>query len=137
MGWETEDKDEDGTPIVSCGDGFSADWMYNQALEADPIVWCQKLIANCQASSQCRENLQATISDANGAGLFGRDDEGADIELQSLQLLCDIDTQWSSIFLMVERVLDLYPISFLKFLTLIIIFNHLSGHSIIFKQERK
>ena len=88
-------------------------------------------------SGQRHKNLQATITDAKRAGLFGRDDEGADIELQSLQLLCDIDTQWSSIFLMVERVLDLYPISFLKFLTLIIKFNHLSGHSIIFKQERK
>ena len=114
-GWETENKDEDGTPIVSCGDGFSADWMYNQALEADPIVWCWKLIANCWASGQCHENLQATILDASGASLFGRNDEGADIELPSLQLLRDVDTQWSSIFLMVEWVLDLYPVSFSNF----------------------
>ena len=76
--------------------------MYNQAIEADPIVRCQKLIVNCQASGQCRENLQATITDANGAGLFGRDDKGVDIKLPSLQLLRDIDTRWSSIFLMVE-----------------------------------
>lgn len=113
-GWETEDEDEDedGTPIVSWGDGFSADWMYNRALEADPIVRCRKLVANCRASGQRRENLQATILDANGAGLFGRDDKGADIELPSLQLLRDVDTRWSSIFLMVERALDLYPVSF-------------------------
>ena len=116
-GWETEDEedDDDGTSMVSYGDNFSADWMYNQAIEADPIVWCRKLVANCQASGQCHENLQATITDANGAGLFGRDDKGVDIKLPSLQLLCDIDTRWSSIFLMVERVLDLYPVSFSNF----------------------
>lgn len=103
-GWETEDEDDDddGTSMVSYGDDFSADWMYNQAIEADSIVWCRKLIANCQASGQHCENLQATITDANGAGLFSRDDKGVDIELPSLQSLCDIDTQWSSIFLMVE-----------------------------------
>ena len=92
-GWETEDKeeDDDGTSMVSYGDDFSADWMYNQAIEADPIVWCRKLVANCRASGQRRENLQATITDANGAGLFGRDDKG------------------------VDRVLDLYSVSFSDF----------------------
>ena len=116
-GWETEDKDDgdDGTSMVSYGDDFSADWVYNQAIEADPIVQCWKLIANCWASGQHHENLQATITDANEAGLFSRDDKGVDIELPSLQLLCDIDTRWSSIYLMVEQALDLYPVSFSNF----------------------
>lgn len=138
-GWESEDEDDnsDGTRADSLfGDGFSADWLYNRALEADPIVRCRKLVANCRASGQRREDLQATITDANKAGLFGRDDEGTSIELPSLQLLRDVDTRWSSIFLMVERVLDLYPVSFFVSLTLIVTSNCLAGHCTIFEQER-
>ena len=137
-GWETDDEDNDDTRTSadSYGDGFSVDWMYNRALEADPIVRCRKLVASCRASGQRREDLQATITDANKAGLFGRDDEGTSIELPSLQLLRDVDTRWSSIFLMVERVLDLYPVSFFVSLTLIVTSNCLAGHCTIFEQER-
>ena len=110
--------------------------MYNQALDTDPIVQCQKLVANCRASGQHHEDLQATITDANKAGLFGRDDKGVYIELPSLQLLHDVDTQWLSIFLMVEWVLDLYPVSSLRSLTLIIISNCLTGYLTISEQER-
>ena len=32
---------------------FSADWLYNTALEANPISHCQKPVSNCCASGQC------------------------------------------------------------------------------------
>ena len=116
-GWESKD-DEEGSMADGYGEKFSADWLYNTALEADPISCYWKLVSNCCASGQHHEDLQATIADANRAGLFCKDDEGIVIQLPSLQLLCDVDTRWSSIFLMVEWVLDLYPVGFCKFWTL-------------------
>ena len=135
-GWESEDKDDDeGSTADGCGREFSSDWLYNAALEADPIAHCRKLVSNCCASGQRREDLQATITDANKARLFGKDDKGISIQLPSLQLLRDVDTRWSSIYLMLERVLDLYPVRFCKYLTFIIISNCLLGYLFVLEQE--
>lgn len=129
-GWESEDEDDDEESTADGHGGeFSGDWLYNAALEADPIVRCRKLVSNCRASGQRREDLQATITDANKAGLFGRDEEGISIQLPSLQLLRDVDTRWSSIYLMLKRVLDLYQaVRFCKYLNFIIISNRLLGY---------
>ena len=135
-GWESEDEDDDEESTVNGHGGeFSSDWLYNAALEVDPIAHCRKLVSNCGASGQRHEDLQATITDANEAGLFSKDNKGISIQLPSLQLLCDVDTQWSSIYLMLEQVLDLYLVKFCKYLTFIIISNHLLSYLFVFEQE--
>ena len=45
------------------------------------------------------------IAEGNKAGVFGL--EG----LREVVLLKDMDVQWSSTFLMIDRVLELYPVS--------------------------
>ena len=40
-GWESEDEgDDEGSTADGCGGEFSSDWLYNTALEADPIAHC-------------------------------------------------------------------------------------------------
>ena len=39
-GWESDDDKEEGSMADGYGEEFSADWLYNAALEADPISHC-------------------------------------------------------------------------------------------------
>jgi hypothetical protein len=70
----------------------------------DPIKRCRDLVSTCRASGQRRADLRATIIDGNK-----RKDWAEDVP--DLQLLRDVDTRWSSVYLMVKRVLQLYPVS--------------------------
>lgn len=81
-----------------------------KALAEDPVARCRKLVANCRASGQRREDFTATIIDGNTGGVF-RNAGGDIIVLPCLQLLRDVDTRWSSIYLMIQRVLDMKPVS--------------------------
>lgn len=79
------------------------------ALAEDPIARCRKMVASCRASGQRREDFELTIAKGNASLIFC-DTNGKRIQLDQLQLLRDVDTRWSSIFLMIERVLDLKPV---------------------------
>ncbi|EIW65092.1 uncharacterized protein TRAVEDRAFT_33747 [Trametes versicolor FP-101664 SS1] len=68
------------------------------------IVNARQLISVCRVSGQRREEFKNTIIEGNKAGSFG---EG--VELPKAQLLRDVDTRWSSTFLMIDRLLELYP----------------------------
>ena len=63
------------------------------------------LVVVIRASGQRREDFAMVISDGNKAGIFGP--EG----LREVVLLKDMDVRWSSTFLMIDRVLELYPVS--------------------------
>ncbi|KAF7974202.1 hypothetical protein HWV62_13164 [Athelia sp. TMB] len=83
-----------------------SDWW--KALAEDPIAKCCKLMANCRASGQHRKDFDRTIIEGNTDGVF-RDRNGNPIKLDQLQLLRDVDTRWSSIYLMIDRVLNMMP----------------------------
>lgn len=84
---------------------LESDMQYADALRGDPIKNARQLISVCRASGQRREEFKNTITEGNRAGSFG---EG--IELPKAQLLRDVDTRWSSTFLMIDRLLELYPV---------------------------
>ncbi|KAH9930790.1 hypothetical protein B0H21DRAFT_677483, partial [Amylocystis lapponica] len=66
----------------------------------DMVAAARRLVSACRASGQCREDYLLTIREGNTTHAFGES-----IELPELELLRDVDTRWSSIFLMVDRVL--------------------------------
>ncbi|KAA1475213.1 hypothetical protein DENSPDRAFT_909366 [Dentipellis sp. KUC8613] len=72
----------------------------NITLRADPVNKCRTLVANCRKSSQRREDFIATIKEGN-------DKKQWHTTLPVNQLLRDVDTRWSSTFLMIDRVLEL------------------------------
>ncbi|KAI0774753.1 hypothetical protein BD413DRAFT_603363 [Trametes elegans] len=77
---------------------------YAAALRNDTIKAARQLIVACRASGQRREEFTATIEEGNRTGAFGENKK-----LRVVQLLRDVDTRWSSKFLMIDRLLELYP----------------------------
>src|SRR4051812_6112213 len=78
---------------------------YAKALESDVIGKAHSLVGTCCASGQRREDLQSTIMEGNSLESFlnGK-------QLRNVQLLRDIDVRWSSTYLMIDCVLELYPV---------------------------
>ena len=69
------------------------------------VAAARHLVTAIQASGQRREDFAMVIAEGNKAGVFGL--EG----LREVVLLKDMDVRWSSTFLMIDRVLELYPVS--------------------------
>ncbi|TEB20236.1 hypothetical protein FA13DRAFT_1645125, partial [Coprinellus micaceus] len=95
----------------------SPEWhTYLAALESDLIARVRKLVAACRVSSQRRQDLQRIIAEGNdkcswrGKKVHRYLGEDANCPtLRLLQLLRDRETRWSSVYLMIDRFLYLYP----------------------------
>ncbi|TFK63477.1 hypothetical protein BDN72DRAFT_748130, partial [Pluteus cervinus] len=86
----------------ACNLPTEIDDEYLHALQADVIGLVRKLVAALRASHSRREALKEVIEQGNKEGWF-------DKEIPVVTLLRDVDTRWSSIFLMADRVYILYP----------------------------
>lgn len=75
------------------------DTIYCLALQEDPIAQACNTVCAAKASGHCCEEFQETIR--NQAKHFGSN------SLPESVLLLDVDTCWSSIYVMVDRVLEL------------------------------
>ncbi|KDR81152.1 hypothetical protein GALMADRAFT_61216 [Galerina marginata CBS 339.88] len=71
-----------------------------EALNGDVVAAVRKLVNACRASGQRRELLEEIIKKGNADGSF---------DLRIVTLLRDVDTRWSSTFLMIDRLLEMYP----------------------------
>ncbi|KAI0821949.1 hypothetical protein BC628DRAFT_1328464 [Trametes gibbosa] len=76
----------------------------DDALQDDTVKCARQLVAACRASGQRREEFSTAIREGNESGAFGENKK-----LRVVQLLRDVDTRWSSTFLMIDRLLELYP----------------------------
>ncbi|KAI0673772.1 ribonuclease H-like domain-containing protein [Trametes maxima] len=74
------------------------------AASSDPVKSARRLVAACRASGQRREDFATVIKELNDSGALN-----AGTKHRPLQLLRDVDTCWSSTFLMIDRLLTLYP----------------------------
>ncbi|KAJ6548091.1 hypothetical protein B0H10DRAFT_1851448, partial [Mycena sp. CBHHK59/15] len=83
---------------------LAADPDYWAVLKDDVISLARSLVTACRASGQRRDDFEETIEKGNENGGWGDPPE----LLRIVGLLKDVDTRWSSIFLMVDRVLELY-----------------------------
>ena len=81
---------------------------YAAALEADPVGKTRDLVTTCRSSGQRRHELQSVITEGNDSGRW-QGEEGR--KIPPVQLLQDCKTRWSSTFLLIDRVLMLYPVS--------------------------
>ena len=80
------------------------DEEYIETLKTDLITAARHLLATCCTSRQCHEGFHQTIEEGNKNGTFG--EKG----LCMVTLLHDMDIRWSSTYLMVDHVLELYPV---------------------------
>jgi len=95
--------------------------MYGEALRGDPVGRVRKLVSDCRASGQRRSALRTVIRNGNKLKSWPQttmdfdspmlpDDLKTGGTLPEVQLLRDCETRWSSTFLMITRVLTLYPV---------------------------
>lgn len=82
---------------------------YRAALAADIIGTARKLVTACRVSGQRREDFELTIREGNEAQSW-TDSKGNPLSLPVLQLLHDCETQWSSTFFLLDRMLTLLPV---------------------------
>ncbi|PCH33312.1 hypothetical protein WOLCODRAFT_60854, partial [Wolfiporia cocos MD-104 SS10] len=78
---------------------------YCNALHADPVMQTCSLVRVCHASQQHQEDLNNAVVQGNLDKLFG------EYPLPEAHLLHDVTTCWSSTYLMIDRALELYPVS--------------------------
>ncbi|KAH9925069.1 hypothetical protein B0H21DRAFT_700969, partial [Amylocystis lapponica] len=69
----------------------------------NPVKSARSLVTACRASGQRREDFKSTIETGNKENTFGNK------KLPDAVLLRDVDTRWSSTFLMIDRVLEMNP----------------------------
>lgn len=82
---------------------------YASALNADPIGKSRDLVTTCRSSGGRRKELQTIIAHGHATGSWMQE-EGH--EIPSVQLLRDCKTRWSSTFLLIDRMLLLYPVRY-------------------------
>lgn len=88
---------------------------YAAQLAKDPVGNVHSIVAACRTSGQCQWDLTKTIKEGNAAGKW-KDQLPQGMEnLPVVQLLRDCETRWSSTYLMIERLILLYPVCSAKF----------------------
>ncbi len=95
--------------------------MYGDALRGDPIGRVQKLVSDCRVSGQWHRALRAVIRNGNQMKSWPQTVMDFDSPtlpdalktggmLPEVQLLRDCEMRWFSTFLIITRVLTLYPV---------------------------
>jgi hypothetical protein len=108
--WDNEDFSDDdddennGWLDMSYIEDEDDDEEYIESLKTDVIAAARHLVTACRASGQRREGFRQTIEEGNKNRSFG--EKG----LRVVTLLRDMDIRWSFTYLMVDRVLELYPV---------------------------
>lgn len=90
---------------------LAADPQYWAVLQSDVVGLARSLVTACRASGQRRDDFEQVLEEGNNRGGWGDPPE----LLRIVGLLKDVDTRWSSIFLMIDRVLELYQVCFPDF----------------------
>ena len=85
---------------------LARDTIYRTALQADPIAQARDTVRVSKASGRRREEFQDTIREGNRDKIFGEE------PLPEAVLLLDVDTRWSSIYVMVDRVLEMNQVHY-------------------------
>ena len=94
------------------GDSTLKEWF--KGIQHNPLQHARNLVTFLHASDQRKDGLYNTINDGNKSNLFiGQDETGkhAVIPIPQLELLKDVKMQWDSVYLMLEHLQHLRPVS--------------------------
>ncbi|KAJ7181343.1 hypothetical protein C8R43DRAFT_870106, partial [Mycena crocata] len=83
--------------------------FYWAVLQSDVVALARTLVTACRASGQRRDDFEEVILQGNIAGGWPVTPGEPPEPIRVVGLLKDVDTRWSSIFSMLDRVLELYP----------------------------
>jgi len=79
---------------------------YATAVESNPVGRTRGIVAVCRKSGQRHEDLKNVIITGNSSNAWG-----PDVIIRPVQLLRDCERRWSSTFNMIDRLIELYPVS--------------------------
>jgi hypothetical protein len=82
---------------------------FEDAVSSDPIARGQNIVRIMWSSGQHRDKFNEVIIDGNAKGWFVVGNKV--IKLPSLQLLCDVQTRWDSVYFMIRRLRGMRPVS--------------------------
>jgi len=129
---DDSDDEGDGNPAHSIDKLELAAECYNDqgnsnlrrwfsGLKHDPLKHAQRIIRLIRSSDQCRQGFQDYIKDGNKRSWFvakGKDGDRTTIPVLQVELLRDMKTRWDSVYLMLQRLRQLRPVSLSQQLTL-------------------
>jgi len=111
---DEDEKDDEGgeTDKAIVSKYVEEDTLLNwfKAIKRDPVNIAHKFIRTVRASTQKREQFQMTITLGNQTKAF-KDNDGSIVQVKDLELLRDIKHRWDSLFMMLERMKELQPVS--------------------------
>jgi len=109
---EDEDDDEGETDTAIVSKYVEEDELLNwfKAVKRNPVNIARKFIRTVRASTQKREGFQMTITIGNQTKAF-KDEEDNIIRVKQVQLLHDVKHRWDSLFMMLEHMKELQPVS--------------------------
>jgi hypothetical protein len=84
---------------------------YAGLLQSDVVKLARQLVNFIRDSGQRREDFENVIRSGNESKSWGNSEDEQPILLRVVGLLRDVDTRWSSTFLMIDRVLEMRPVS--------------------------
>ena len=85
---------------------------YAEVLRNDVVADARNCVAGCRASGQRRDDLSNVITAGNLAGEFGTPPG-----LANHVLLREMEIRWSTTLLMIDRLLEMYPVCRLFIIT--------------------
>jgi hypothetical protein len=108
--------DYDTEELADCyadwGDSNLKRWF--SGIKRDPLRRARRVIRFLRSSDQRKADFRAFIEDGNRRSWFSmKDSDGKRVALQvsTLELLRDVKTRWDSVFMMLERLRELRPVS--------------------------
>ena len=102
------DDNENDSPLDS--------YPWAKGLRHNPLKHAQRLIHFLQASDQHKKLLHTVIEEGNKRSWFTmKDKQGKHvvIDVPQLQLLRDLKIRWDSVYLMLDRLMSLRPVSYI------------------------
>jgi len=79
-------------------------WDWYTGLKHDPIKRACRIVHIVRSSDQRKQAFKDVINTGNHSGWF-RSDKGEVLQVPDLELLCDVKTQWDSVYCMIEHLL--------------------------------
>lgn len=108
------DTDDDELELPDIYDLNPEEWL--EGIKRNPLMRARRIIRLIRSSDQRREAFRTFIDTGNSSELFTARDASGQIvlvQVQNLQLLRDVKTRWDSVYLMLQRLRQLRPVSYL------------------------
>jgi hypothetical protein len=94
------------------GDMDDSSQSDDETANSGPIGRARNVVRLIRGSGMRREAFEEVIRNGNDRGWFKEGQPPKAVKIKSLQLLRDVRTRWDSVYLMLNRLREMRPVSF-------------------------